>query len=103
MRWRLLTAAWMLAILVGSLLPPGWGGRGGPGWHLLGYGVLVVLLATWQPPLASASLAWAYGALMEGLQWLARYPDAPGGDLVAKAPAGVAGLLLGGGVRGRRR
>src|SRR5256885_3801838 len=26
----ILTAAWMLAILVGSLLPPGLGGRGGP-------------------------------------------------------------------------
>src|SRR3989442_12098753 len=86
MRWRLLTAAWMLAILVGSLLPPGWGGRGGPGWPPPRYGVLVVLLATWQPPLASASLAWAYGALMEGLQWLVRYPKPPGGGLGANAP-----------------
>src|SRR2546422_9776843 len=92
MRWRLLTAAWMLAILVGSLLPPGLGGRGGPGWHLLGYAVLVVLMATWQPPLASASLAWAYGALMEGLQWLVRYRDAQGGGLVANAAPGAVGL-----------
>src|SRR2546425_25028 len=89
MRWRLLTAAWMLAILVGSLLPPGRGGRGGPGWHLLGYGVLVVLLATWQPPLASASLAWAYGPLEEGLQGPVRDRQAPVGELVGKAAARV--------------
>ena len=103
MRWRLLTAAWMLAILVGSLLPPGLGGRGGPGWHLLGYGVLVVLLATWQPPLASASLAWAYGALMEGLQWLVRYRNAQVEDLVANAAAVGVGLLIWAVVRRRRR
>src|SRR2546428_13154662 len=102
MRWRLLTAAWMLAILVGSLLPPGWGGRGGPGWHLLGYGVLVVLMATWQPPLASASLAWAYGALMEGLQWLVRYRDAQGGDLGAKAARAGVGRPVWAAALGRR-
>src|SRR3989442_12819014 len=88
MRWRLLTAAWMLAILVGSLLPPGLGGRGGPGWHLLGYGGLVVLMAPWQPPLASASLGLAYGDLMEGLQRLVRYRDPQVNDLEAKAAAG---------------
>ncbi len=94
LRWRILTGAWMLAILVGSLLPLDLGGRGGPGWHLLGYGVLVVLLATWQPPLASAAMAWAYGALMEGLQWLVRYRDAQVVDLVANAAAVAAGLLI---------
>src|SRR6058998_1576443 len=101
-RWRLLTAAWMLAILAGSLLPPVLGGRGGPVWHLVGYGVLVVLMATWQPPLAAASLAWVYGALMEGLQWLVRYRDAQVSDLVANAAAVLAGLLIWA-LAGRRR
>ena len=84
----------MLAILVGSLLPPNLGGRGGPGWHVVGYGVLVLLLSTWQPPIASASLAWVYGALMEGLQWLVKYRDAQVEDLVANAAAVIVGLVI---------
>lgn len=102
-RWRLLTALWMLAILVGSLLPPNLGGRGGPGWHGVGYGVLVLLMATWQPPVVAASLAWVYGALMEGLQWLVRYRDAQVEDLVANAAAVIVGLVVWALARRRRR
>lgn len=94
MRWRALTAVWMLGILVVSLLPPELGGRGGWNWHLLGYGVLVLLLSAWQPAGVAAAVAWGYGAMIEGLQWLVRYRDADAGDLMVNAAGVIVGVVV---------
>jgi len=92
MRARALTAVWMAGILVASLLPPEFG-RGGWHWHLLGYGVLALLLATWLPARAAAAAAWSYGAVIEGLQWVVRYRNADVGDLLVNAAGAVVGVL----------
>lgn len=84
----------MLIILVASLLPEDAGGRGGAVWHLLGYGVLVVLLAALQPWATAAGVAWCYGAAIEALQWLVPYRAAEGGDLLTNAAAVALGLLV---------
>ncbi len=84
----------MVIILVASLLPEGVGGRGGAVWHLLGYGVLVALLAAFQPWATAAGVAWVYGAIIEGLQWLVPYRAAEGGDLLTNAAGVVLGLLV---------
>lgn len=93
MRWRVLTGVWMVIVLVGSLLPPGVGGRGGDIWHLLGFGVLTLLLTVWMPVGMSAGVAWAYGVLLEGMQWLTRYRDAEARDLLVNAAGVAVGLL----------
>ncbi len=88
---RAATLVWTGVVLVGSLLPPSLGGRGGPLWHLAGYGVLAVLLAAWQPPARSALLAWGYSVLVEGLQGLTSYRSAEARDVAVNAVAvGVA-------------
>ena len=84
----------MLIILVASLLPEQAGGRGGAVWHLIGYGVLVVLLATLQPWATAAGVAWGYGAVIEALQWLVPYRAAEGGDLLVNGAGVVLGLLV---------
>ncbi|MBI2247713.1 MAG: VanZ family protein [Armatimonadetes bacterium] len=93
-RLRLATGAWMTIILVASLLPEQAGGRGGAVWHLIGYGVLVVLLAAFQPPAIAAAVSWIYGAVVELLQWLVPYRAAEGGDLFMNAAGVVLGLLV---------
>ncbi len=94
MRWRAVTVIWMLGMLAVSLLPPDLGGRGGWHWHLLGYGVLVLLLTAWLPAGVAAGAAWGYGAAIEGLQWFVRYRDADVGDLLVNAAGVVVGLLV---------
>lgn len=84
----------MLIILIASLLPESAGGRGGAVSHLLGYGVLVVLLAAFQPWAAAAGVAWGYGAVIEVLQWVVPYRAAEGGDLLMNAAGVVLGLLV---------
>ena len=93
MRWRVLTGVWMGVMLVGSLLPPGAGGRGGDIWHLLGFGILTVLLTAWMPVGTSAGVAWAYGIMLEGFQLLTRYRDAEVRDLLMNAAGVAVGLL----------
>lgn len=93
MRWRAFTIVWMGIVCIVSLLPPGLGGRGGGIWHLLGYGILTVLLTGWLPPATSAAAAWGYGAVLEAVQWLTPYRDADASDLLLNA-AGVAGGVL---------
>ncbi|MGH2397794.1 MAG: hypothetical protein ACRDFW_12615, partial [bacterium] len=58
---RLGSGLWILIILVASLLPGNTSGASGTGWHLFGYGVLVVLLAAWQSILRAAVAAWSIG------------------------------------------
>lgn len=84
----------MALILAASLLPPAAGARGGVGWHLAGYTVLGALLSRVRPPGAAWTIgAWAigtaYGALIEGLQWVVGYRTAELLDAAVNA-AGVA-------------
>lgn len=84
----------MAIILIVSLLPPGAGGRGGPIWHLIGYSVLALLLAAWQPVRVAALVAWTYGALIELLQFLVPDRASEGGDLLVNAAGVAIGLLV---------
>lgn len=96
MRWRILLAMALLAILVLSLMPPS-SGLPTTGWdksnHMLGFGTLGFLgIRSW-PKRAVMVLAalLAYGGLIEILQSLTPYRSAEWADLLAD---GV-GLLLG--------
>jgi len=91
---RLASGLWILMILVASLLPGNTAGATGTGWHLFGYGVLVVLLAAWQPVVRAAVAAWTIGALFEMLQLLVAYRAAETGDLVANAVGVALGLVV---------
>ncbi|HET6781077.1 MAG TPA: hypothetical protein VFH67_03170 [bacterium] len=91
---RLASGLWILMILVASLLPGGTTRAAGTGWHIIGYGVLVVLLAAWQPIVRAAVAAWSLGAVVEGLQLLVAYRVAESGDLVANAAGVALGLAL---------
>lgn len=88
---RLATWGWLAGILVVSLLPGGAATPGGAFWHLLGYGVLGALWGSWQAPRSVWVLGTAYGAVIEGLQYLLPYRRAEVGDLLVNA----AGVLLG--------
>lgn len=91
---RLASGLWILMILVASLLPGNTAGAAGTGWHMLGYGVLVLLLAAWQPVLRAAAAAWTIGALVEVLQLLVAYRAAETADLVANAAGVALGLAV---------
>lgn len=92
--WRAVSYAWMAVVLVVSLLPPPMGGRSGPAGHLLGYGILAVLLRRWRNTATAAVLAWGYGATIEAVQWLVPYRSAELVDLGLNAAGVAAGLLL---------
>lgn len=92
--WRTATAVWMALVLVGSLLPAAAGAPSGILWHILGYGVLAALWSRWQTPGRAALLAWGYGALIEGVQWVVPYRTAEIADLAVNAAGVAAGLIL---------
>ncbi|MDR7559943.1 MAG: hypothetical protein QN210_03530 [Armatimonadota bacterium] len=100
---RAATGVWMAAVLVASLLPPSLGGRGGAVWHVVGYGVLAALLATWQPVGRAAAFAWGYGLLLELLQGVTPSRSAEVGDLVVNAAAVGVALLVRAALRSARR
>ncbi|HXF83373.1 MAG TPA: VanZ family protein [bacterium] len=103
---RLATAGWMMVILAGSLLPPEAGAPGGPGWHLLGYAVLGALLAGARGALTAWLFGVAYGALVEGLQWVVGYRAAEMPDVAVNAAGVALGLAAGAILRralGKRR
>lgn len=89
--WRLGTVGWLAGILIVSLLPGGAATPGGALWHLVGYGVLGALWGRWQAFWRVWLLGTAYGATIEGLQYLVPYRRAELGDLLVNA----AGMLLG--------
>jgi VanZ family protein len=89
--WKTATLAWLAAILIVSLLPGGAATPGGTFWHLLGYGVLGVLWARWQAAWSVWLLGTAYGAAIEGLQYLVPYRQAELSDLLVNA----AGMFVG--------
>lgn len=91
---RLASGLWILLILVASLLPRNTSGATGTGWHMFGYGVLVVLLAAWQPVIRAAAAAWSIGAAVELLQLLVAYRVAETGDLLANAAGVALGLVV---------
>lgn len=84
----------MALVLVASLLPATAGAPSGTVWHLLGYAVLAALWSRWQRTGRAALLAWGYGALIEGLQWLVPYRAAEAVDLAINAAGVAAGLIL---------
>lgn len=92
--WRIATLLWMAGILVASLLPGTAATPGGTLWHLIGYGVLGAVWGRWQAPWAAWLLGTAYGAAIEGVQWLVPYRRAEFGDLVVNAVGLLAGLVL---------
>ncbi|MER3457073.1 MAG: hypothetical protein C4303_08780 [candidate division GAL15 bacterium] len=86
----------MLATAVGGVLPPlGPHGLqpGGPGYHLVGFSGLTVLLAQRLPPARAAVLAWLYGLLLEGVQRCLPYRAAQLEDLLVNLLAVVLGLV----------
>jgi VanZ like family len=89
--WRTATLGWLAGILVISLLPGGSATPGGTFWHLFGYGVLGAVWGRWQAFWPVWLLGTAYGAAIEGLQYLVPYRRAEVADLVVNA----AGVLLG--------
>jgi len=89
--WRLATGGWLAGILIVSLLPGGAATPGGALWHLVGYGVLGALWGRWQPFWSVWLLGTAYGAAIEGLQYLVPHRRAEVGDLLVNA----VGVLLG--------
>lgn len=91
---RLASGLWILLILAASLLPRDTSGASGTSWHMFGYGVLVLLLASWLPVLRAAVAAWTIGAIVELLQWIVAYRMAETGDLVANAAGVALGLIL---------
>ncbi len=96
-RWdRVITLAWIAAIGIGGLLPPlGPAGIqfGGPLYHLVGFSVLTVLLCRTTSRPRAATLAWLYGAVLEGVQAFFPYRGAEVMDLAANLVAVVLGLL----------
>jgi len=92
--WRAATYAWAAVVLIVSLLPPPLGGQGGLASHLLGYGILTVLLRRGRGVAAAAALAWGYGAAIEAVQWAVPYRSAELIDLGANAVGVAAGLLV---------
>jgi len=92
--WRAATLLWMAGILVVSLLPGTAATPGGTVWHLLGYGVLGALWGQWRAGWMVWLLATAYGAVIEGLQWLVPYRLAETSDLLTNAAGALAGLAL---------
>lgn len=93
----------MAVTAVGGLLPPlGPHGYqpGGPAYHFVGFSVLTVLLSATRPPVQAAALAWAYGLLLEGVQYFVPYRGAELGDVVMNLVAVVLGALAARGVRG---
>ena len=101
--WRAATLLWMVAILVGSLLPRPGPAPGGTGWHVAGYAVLGALGGRWLAAWLVWLLATGYGALIEGLQWLVRYRSAELSDLMADAVGALVGLIFSGIWTGLRR
>lgn len=90
-RWRTATGLWLAGILFLSLLPGGPAAPSGGLWHLVGYGVLGALWGRWERFGKVWLLGSAYGAAVEGLQYLVPYRRAELSDLVMD----VAGVLLG--------
>lgn len=71
--WRVATAAWMVVMVVGAVLPqvpsPRLGSLrpfDGPGGHIVAHGIFTVLLQTQLPVARAMGLAWTYGAVLEG-------------------------------------
>lgn len=91
---RVASGLWILLILAASLLPRDTSGASGTSWHMFGYGVLVLLLASWLPVARAAVTAWTIGAIVELLQWIVAYRMAETGDLVANAAGVALGLIL---------
>jgi hypothetical protein len=100
---RTATFVWMAGILVVSLLPGMAAAPGGTLWHLIGYAVLGALWGQWQAGRIVWPLATAYGAVIEGLQWLVPYRVAELADLLTNAVGVLIGLALSGVWMGRRR
>lgn len=94
--WRTATLIWMAGILLVSLLPGGPATPGGTTWHLAGYGVLGILWGQWQAAWLVWVLATAYGAAIEGLQWLIPGRLAEASDLLANALGVLAGVAIAG-------
>lgn len=92
-RWRLATGGWLAGILIVSLLPGGAATPGGALWHLVGYGVLGALWGRWQPFWSVWLLGTAYGAAIEGLQYLVPHRRAEVGDLLVNAVGVLLGLV----------
>lgn len=92
--WRAATLIWMAGILIVSLLPGPAAAPSGALWHLIGYAVLGALWGWWQTPWVVWLLGTAYGAAIEGLQWLVPYRRAELGDLLLDALGVLVGLLL---------
>lgn len=102
--WRAALLVWMAVLMAGSLLPTTIGAPGGPGWHLLGYAVLGVLLGRGPALWLAWLLGFAYGALIEAIQWVLGYRAAEGADLVVNGLGVLVGLLGGrAALRFRRR
>ncbi len=92
LRWRLATAAWMVVMVVGAVLPevpsPRLGSfrlLDGPGGHIVASGILTALLQTQLPDARAMGLAWVYGAMLEGVQRFVSYRSAELVDLLMNA------------------
>lgn len=90
-RWRMATGCWLAGILVVSLLPGGAAAPSGGLWHLVGYAGLGALWGRWERFWRVWLLGSAYGAAIEGLQYLVPHRRAELGDLLMD----IAGVLLG--------
>ncbi len=90
------TALWMAVTAAGGMLPPlGPHGfqAGGPGYHLVVFGVLTVLLAQSMPTGRAALAAWLYGLALEAVQSFLPYRGAELQDLGVNLVAVTAGAV----------
>ena len=99
--WKVATAAWMVVMIVGAVLPhvpsPRLGSfrpLDGPGGHIVASGILTVLLQTQLPAARAMGLAWTYGAALEGAQWFIAYRSAELVDLLMNAIGVLAAWVM---------